>query len=308
MKKLLTLLQRFINSFCHAVVFGTFLGVVTFYAFTLFLFKEPGFAMFFGMLLGYNAVAVAFCCLVAVFGKKRPLHKYDDELVGDNFTGFGKKIRIFHQAQESFLYARYNKALAGFQRLEDEFADKTTDEEKALVCFYTARCYQIMNYAPNAVKYFESAEQSRRAPKINSFFYARALGENGDTCEAAELFRKILADETNPYRIFVRCEAGRMYLQLNDGKTALEWFGEAMKNHEDYANALGGAAVAHTILHNFKDGEELYRQALLNHIDDPDGFTDYYKRVQAAALVETHTPEALNVFTGESDEKAKEEN
>lgn len=308
MKKLLTLLQRFISSFCRAVVFGTFLGVVAFYIFTVFLIKEPGFATFAGMLLGYNAVAVVFCCFLAMLGKKRPIHKYDDELVGDNFTGFGKKIRLFHRAQEYFFLEQYVTALAEFQRLEDEFADKMTDGETAIVYFYTARCYQLMNYAPNAVRYFEMSEKTCCAPKIGSFFYGRALGENGDTGEAEEVFRKILAEENNPYSIFVRCEAGRMYLHLNDGKNALKWFGEAMENHEDYANALGGAAVAHTILHDFQKGEELYRQALLNQITDPDGYTDYYKRVQAAALVETHTPEALKAFDGETAEKAKEEN
>ena len=43
------------------------------------------------------------------------------------------------------------------------------------------------------------------------------------------------------------------------------------------------------MLHNFKEGEELYRAALLNNISDPVSYSNYYKEIQAAALLEKHT-------------------
>ena len=53
--------------------------------------------------------------------------------------------------------------------------------------------------------------------------------------------------------------------------------------------ALGGAAIAQNMLHNFKEGEELYRAAMLNNIEDPKTYSNYYKEIQAAVLLETHT-------------------
>lgn len=319
MKRLKKMIGKFLNSFTEAVFAGTLVAVILFYAVVLIvifdIMLETGFRpestadktviALAGVMLFFNIIGIAGC---VIFKLRQAPHKYDAELAGDKFTGFGKKIRIFHKAQHELFSDLPPQALDDFRRLEEEFADKTTPGEKALVYFYIARCYQIMEYTPNAVRYYEMAEQTGYAPDISDFFYARALGENGDTDEAAAKYEKILADENNQYRMYVRCDVGRMYLRLNDGKTALKWFSEAIEKHEDYANALGGAAVAHTILHNFKEGEELYRQALLNHIADPNGYTDYYKRVQAAALVETHTLEALNTFARETDENAKEEN
>ena len=86
----------------------------------------------------------------------------------------------------------------------------------------------------------------------------------------------------------MRVEIGRMYIKLNDGENALKWFNEAIDRRECYANALGGAAIAYTLLRNFDKGEELYRMALLNNIDDPTGYSGYYKEIQAAVLLEAH--------------------
>ena len=324
MKRLKKMIGKFLNSFTEAVFAGTLFAVILFYAVVLIvifdIMLETGFRpesaadktviALAGVMLFFNIIGIAGC---VIFKLRQSPHRYDAELVGDNFIGFGKKIRIFHKAQQELFSDLIPQALSDFRQLEEEFADKTTPGEKALVYFYIARCYQIMDYTPNAVRYYEMAEQTGSAPEISGFFHARALGENGDTDEAAAKYEKILADENNQYRRYVRCDVGRMYLHLNDGEKALKWFSEAIEMHEDYANALGGAAVANTILHNFEQGEELYRQAMLNDINNPDNFTDYYKRVQAAALMETHTPEALSAFAQESAESkhaagSKEEN
>ena len=78
--------------------------------------------------------------------------------------------------------------------------------------------------------------------------------------------------------------AGSQYADEVDA--ALKWFNEAIERREQYASALGGAAIAQTMLHNLEEGESLYRQALLNHIDDSISFTRYYKEVQAAVMLE----------------------
>ena len=71
-----------------------------------------------------------------------------------------------------------------------------------------------------------------------------------------------------------------------ENKLALKWFSEAVERHEDYGNALGGCAIAYTLLHDFEKGEDFYRKAILNHVPDSQGFTSYYKEIQAASLLE----------------------
>ncbi len=54
---------------------------------------------------------------------------------------------------------------------------------------------------------------------------------------------------------------------------------EAVKLHENYADALGGAAIANLLLHNYPEAEEYYHMAVLNQIRDTEKFKKYYNEV-----------------------------
>lgn len=299
MNKIKNIWLSFIRKFSAAVMLGTTAAVIIFYLFLILLWLDKNNTMYLymaGALLVLNIIGIAGSVLIAA--SKEPAG-YDSDIIGNNFTGFSKKSRLFKKSLDNFFHGAPNYSLSGLNRLEEEFGGSLTDSEKAIVHFYTARCYDVMDYYPNAMKYYDIAEKDGFDNPILRFFKARCVCSMGDTDEAVELYMKILSDENDIFRQYVRTDIGRMYLNANDAESALKWYSEAIDRHENYADALGGAAIAHTMLHNFKEGENLYRAALLNRIHDPDGYSDYYKRIQAAALTESHTTEALNKFAGE---------
>lgn len=213
-------------------------------------------------------------------------HRYDEDIIGNAFTGMNKKSSMFEMGMEMFHQRYFGDALEMFTRIDSDSFSKT-NEEQGVLSFYRGRCYDLMGWNPNAVNCYETAEKyGFHIPEL-PIFLARCHAENGNTSKALEMFKAIM-DSDKKYSERMRVEIGRMYIKLNDGESALKWFNEAIDRHECYANALGGAAIAHTLLRDFKKGEEFYRMALLNNIDDPTGYSGYYKEIQAAVLLEAH--------------------
>lgn len=220
--------------------------------------------------------------------KKSIFHRFDDELIGSAFTGINRRSKLFEKGLELFHKGDFRNALEVFTDLSNEEKDMST-EEKGVNEFYRGRCYHILEACPNAVICYEKAlENGFYIPEL-PIFIARCHAQNGYTEKAQQLYEDLLARKDYQYSDRIRCEIGDMYLKLNKGETALKWFEEAIERHESYASALGGAAIAQTMLHNLKEGEALYRQALLNNIEDSIGFTRYYKEIQAAVMLEHHS-------------------
>ena len=216
--------------------------------------------------------------------KNNIFHRFDDDIIGTAFTGLNHRSAIFGKGVELFHKGNFRNALEIFTDLGMN-DDKLSKEEQSVNEFYRGRCYHILEAFPNAIICYENAmEKGFSIPEL-PIFIARCNAENGSTQKAEELLIGLM-DKDYKYYSRIRCEIGNMYLKLNDGETALKWFNEAIERREQYANALGGAAIAQTLLHNIHEGEELYRQALLNHIEDSIGFTRYYKEVQAAVMLE----------------------
>ncbi|MBQ8296273.1 MAG: hypothetical protein IJX77_00645 [Ruminococcus sp.] len=282
--------RKLFTSLRKTIFIGTFVSTLGFYALAGFMYATglPEIMYIVRILLLFNLTAVLIPALIMML---RSPHKYDAELIGKNFLGPGKSNRVFSDSVEKLMKGEINSALTGFKSIEESCFGSLRQSEQAVLCFYIARCYDVMEYYPNTVMYYEKAQQLGFSHDILPFLLARALGAMGDINEALDIYNTILFEDKNTYKMFVRTDIGRMYLHLSDGRTALKWYNEAIELHENYADALGGAAVAHTILHEFDKGEELYKSALLNHIKDPQGFTEYYKQVQAAALTECHAKE-----------------
>ena len=216
-------------------------------------------------------------------------HRYDEDIIGNAFTGMNRKSSLFEMGMEMFHQRYFGDALEVFARIDSDGFIKTP-EEQGVLSFYKGRCYDFMNWNPNALNCYENAEKCGFDIPELPIFLARCYAKTGNTTKALETFTSLM-DSDKKYSDRMRVEIGRMYIKLNDGQTALKWFNEAIDRHESYANALGGAAIAHTLLRNFDKGEELYRMALLNNIDDPSGYTGYYKEIQAAMLLEAKNKE-----------------
>lgn len=294
MKKIVRFWLRVVSNFHDAIIYGSFLGMLWFYVLSLTFIlshesRKLSFASAAGALVAFQTVSIIVTGVFLTFIKRRPIHKYDSDIIGNNFTGLGRNSRTFRKGLKALHEADFRTALEIFTDLETN-ATGLSESEEGVLAFYRGRCYHILGAYPNAVMCYEKADDKGFALPIMPLFTARCLSENGRTDSAMHIYKTILGSD-NEYSSLVRTEIGNMYLKLNDGETALKWFQEAIDNRENYAAALGGAAIANVLLRNFKEGEKLYQSALLNHIEDSVSYTRYYKEIQAAVLLETKIPE-----------------
>lgn len=210
-------------------------------------------------------------------------HRYDEDIIGGAFTGLDKKSRIFEAGVHTFHSGDFRGALDIFTELDASDLPRSR-EEQAIVSFYRGRCYQIMGIYPNAIINYDKAEENGFTLAEMPVFRARCLAESGDTKRAVDILLK-LVDSDHQYSSRARLEIGNIYLKLNDGETALKWYNEAIERRESYASALGGAAIAYNLLKDFDKASEYFRLAMLNNIEDPHGFTNYFEEVQAAVML-----------------------
>lgn len=211
-------------------------------------------------------------------------HRYDEEIIGKAFADLSRTAAIFEEGLERFHNGEFQNALTIFTELDN--ADvKKTPEEQGVLSLYRGRCYHIMGMYPNAVICYDKATERGFSMDAMPLFTAFCCARNGDNNRALDIYKGLL-DTDHKYADIVRTRLGHMYLELDDGENALKWFMEAVERHENYAEALGGAAVAMTLLNRIREGEKYYRAALLNQIDNSEEFTKYYKEVQAAVLLE----------------------
>lgn len=280
MNKLKYLLRRFSQNLRKAVVtaLSTMMVIIIAVMFTVSLTDGPDLmSVAFVTLLFIAGLTLVFALLFTVL----PAHRYDSDLIGKNFTGVSKKCRIFRSSVENIFARRVNMALNGFKELEENYTDNMEEGEKALVAFYTARCYDLMQYYPNASIYYSKAAGLGMKSDVLTMLTARCRGEMGDMKEAQSLYESL--SPKSALRMFIRTDIGRLYLHRNDAENALKWYQDSINRHENYAEALGGAAIANVMLHNFDKAAEQYKAALLNHIPDPKSYAVYYKLTLEAA-------------------------
>ena len=255
------------------------------------------FAMFLFLVLDWT---ICFFEQLFRYGKNI-FHRYDEDIIGEAFANLSRTAAIFEEGLEYFHKGEFGKALTIFTELDNASVKKTL-KERGVLSFYRGRCYHILAMYPNAVICYDKANEYGFSIDAMPLFTAACCVKNGDIDRALDIYVNLLGTN-NRYADIVRTEIGHMYLELNDGENALKWFMEAVERHENYAEALGGTAVAMTMLHRIKDGEKYYRAALLNCIEDSENFTRYFKEVQAAVMLEPNiTPkEAGSEKGGEAD-------
>lgn len=210
-------------------------------------------------------------------------HRFDEDIIGGAFTGLDRNSRLFEAGVHTFFDGDFEGALEYFTDLDSE-NNGLTEEEQGVLSFYRGRCYNIMNMYPNAAANYEKAVQHGFKLAELPLFMARCYAETGNTRKAVDILKGIM-DTDHQYSSRARYEIGNIYLKLNQLDEADKWFSEAIEKRESYAEALGGQAICCSLRRDFTRGEEYYKMAMLNHIENPDSFVTYYKRIQAAVIL-----------------------
>jgi tetratricopeptide (TPR) repeat protein len=171
-----------------------------------------------------------------------------------------------------------NGALEGFTELKDT---ELKGRQRAVLLFYIGRCYQFMGYPTNAARYFlECVEAGIGVDEVYTLC-GRELTACGDFSSAETIFNELI--NRNAHSEFVYTDMGMLYIKANEPDKALDTFSRSIKHHMNYAFALGGCALAYILKNDPTNAKFFYAQAILNNIDDADGFTDYY-----ISVAETH--------------------
>lgn len=276
MKNFKAKFMGFIKNISEGVIFGNFVATVIFQIFCVFLalIGEPDFFN----ITAFYLVLDAFVIISTVFVlyKSGSIHKIDADIIGNNFIGFGKKSRNFRKAVEDFCNDDFPKAINELKDIEEKY--NLSDSENGVLCFYVARCYDIMSYYPNALNYYEKAEKFGFSDESIILFKANCIGASGDTEQALSIYNDILNSD-NRYSIYVRTYIGKMYLENRQPEKALKWYLEAVEKRENYAMALGGCSLAYLMLGNNEESRKYYQYAIINNMSDLEGFKAYYKEI-----------------------------
>lgn len=293
MKNFKAKFMGFIDKICGAVVFGTFISALIFEIFSVLCsFYDKIFLDILFLYFTFQISAIFVCIIIKSSSKS--IHKIDADLIGNRFIGLNKKSRTFRKSVEYLFEAKFQQALAGFKFIEENYHLNST--EKGLLFYYIARCYDIMNFNPNAVRYYEMAQQEGFSHDIMTVFYARCLGAMGDIEQAITIYNEIygcnLTDDSsekqvpqNKYYDIARTDIAKIYLDNQQPEKALDWYLDAVEKHENYPTALGGCSLAYLILEDFEKSEKYYKYAVLSGIEDLDGFKAYYKELKDAISV-----------------------
>lgn len=276
MKNFKAKFMGFIKNISEGVIYGNFVATVIFQIFCVFLalIGEPDFFN----ITAFYLVLDAFVIISTVFVlyKSGSIHKIDADIIGNNFIGFGKKSRNFRKAVEDFCNDDFPKAINELKDIEEKY--NLSDSENGVLCFYVARCYDIMSYYPNALNYYEKAEKFGFSDESIILFKANCIGASGDTEQALSIYNDILNSD-NRYSIYVRTYIGKMYLENRQPEKALKWYLEAVEKRENYAMALGGCSLAYLMLGNNEESRKYYQYAIINNMSDLEGFKAYYKEI-----------------------------
>ena len=254
MKKLRKWMSRNLNSVWNCIVFGTACTALSI-DIIIAAMSLIGLDDLWGGLLVYASINLFFIALFIAVRIFIAPHRNDSDIIDDNFSGISKKSRIFKKSSDQLLNGEPSQALNGFKTIEENFSESLSMSESALLCFYIARCYDVMGFLPNAVRYYGLSEEKGFDKDLMKVLFARALGKMNDISEALERYNDIL-EKDNVYSPYIRTDIG-------------------------------------------DKGEEMCRLALVHNVDSPDDFMSYFKRIQAAVLMESHTAEAKRSFEKE---------
>lgn len=267
----------FWRSIPKALAASFVLSLIIFTAMIFFGEKETAFsfvAMYMAVIFLLQWIGFSFVEIIRF--KKSIFHQFDDDLIGNAFTGINRKSRRFEKGLNLFHKNNFRMALEAFTDLGRE-ENSLSKQETAVNEFYRGRCYDILDAYPNAIICYKNAQENGFYIPELPIFIARCYSINGDPKRAVAIYEGLMDEKDYKYSNKLRCEMGNVYLKEYDGESALKWFNDSIERHEDYANALGGAAIANVLLGRYEEAEKLYKLAIVHNIDNPVDFIKYYK-------------------------------
>lgn len=228
--------------------------------------------------------ALAGSAVVFIGTAPHYFHDHDSDLIEERFIGFSRKCRIFCDSLEELFSGSINAALRGFLSIENDLSDKTTDMEKAVNAYYLGRCYYLLGYLPNALRYFELSSKRGLTHPAARYMTAKVTGAMGEIENAKEMLMVILDDKDDPFSNYVRYEIGNIYLRNNDPETAMKWYEESMKRHEHVKSVAVAASLACLMMHDISRAEEMKRLALVNGIPDASKYIAVFNHMKDSVL------------------------
>jgi tetratricopeptide (TPR) repeat protein len=199
---------------------------------------------------------------------------YDRRIIRDSFQSGGKRCRLFFKAYKLYQESDFNEALSIFNEIKEY---NLRDRESAVLSFYIGRCYQFMGYATNASQKFrESIDSGIEVDEVYTLC-GREMVSCGNFSAAEDVYNELLEKGSDSDYIYT--DMGMLYIKANEPEKALEAFSTSVKKHLNYAFAMGGCALAYLLKKDVGNAKFFFGQAVLNNIDDVEGFTEYYINV-----------------------------
>jgi tetratricopeptide (TPR) repeat protein len=234
--------------------------------------------LFFDVSLTYclilEAAIILFSIVASLVELREDSPDFESRLIGNAFKGAGGNAKTFRRALTQLRSGDLAGALDLFNELKNA---KLTGRERSVLCFYLGRCYEVMGYPTNAAKFYREALENGIGIDEVYLIAARAYTSNGSFTEAEELYGSLLTRGTKLENIYT--DLGMVYIKANNPDKALETFSKALKLHHNYSFALGGCALAYLLKSDTVNARFFFSQAIINNIDDSEGFSEYYYSV-----------------------------
>lgn len=246
------------------------------------LYGEEGAVTYYKpLIIGLAAAFVLSLTSYLLFGRQdyrytaAELGDFDKVLIYCRFGGLHTK-KLREAVIDMHLFG-YNTALEKFKELEET---ELSDEQRAVLSFYMGRCYQLMGYPSNGIKYYRAAIELGLDLNDTYLLAARCLSQNGCFDEAIEYYKVLL--ERDACFDFIYTDIGIAYLKKGDSGRALESFEKSISEGKNYAFALGGCSLAYLQMKNLEKSGEYYKKALTCNMDDVNGFKVFYCNIAEA--------------------------
>ncbi len=319
MRNLLSNVADFIKRFLPWLAIHTviFCGLAIYYAVTNYG-AEGAVIYYLPLLKGFSAALIAAIFAYITFGRgdkkysMSALSEFDIKLICGYFAMKPVKGEVNKTRDIPTISRRANVKLnnllveavidmhhfdfnTSLDKLEEIAEKKLTDNQKAVLSFYTGRCYQMMGYPANAVRHFETCLEL--GMKLNDVYLlaARCLAQNGRFDDAIEYYNVLIERES--YFEFIYTDIGLAYLKKGDGEKALEYFRKSVDEGMNYSFALGGCSLACLQMKELEKSNEYFKEAVRCSMEDVNGFKVYYCNIAESVGLLNEIDETMKINT-----------
>lgn len=245
----------------------------------IFVFVNgPGSADMFGlMLLGFISELCAVFMAVEENIRNSISSPYK-KLTRGCFKGVTKPAKHFSLGTYEMEEHMYAEALEDFKIVEEY---KMSKREIAVLSFYIGSCYSAMGYPTNAAKYLKQSLENDIDIDFVYVLAARACVANGSFDDAMNIYDRLI--ERNCYFDYIYTDMGMCCLKSQKYDEARGWFEKSVNEGKNYAFALGGCSLVALAEKDVEESKQLFSKALMNNLEDLDGFRAYYCEVAEAS-------------------------